>query len=238
MNREVDITTLEKYLEGEIGAHEVLDVNGNPVSKIELERVIEDFEDLKLSIEATGLVEEFKKLREKKASTKRVLIPFRILKIAAGVLLIGVSAYLIWSQTQEPKLSTYFGHFDDLITVRNDTVPIYSEALATYSSRNYETAVQLFEEILSNESNDDILFYAGVSAIGSQQFEKAINFFDAIEQEGINKYGQQLNWYRALAYWQLGNISEAIFELEKIDVEEFEYNRAQSLLIALQKSKE
>ncbi|MBO6494419.1 MAG: hypothetical protein JJ978_02545 [Roseivirga sp.] len=223
MTKDIDIILLEKYILGEIPAQEVLYEDGSAVSKEDLKLAVQEFKDVTLGLRAIGVQSRLKRIREGVEANRRKRLT--LFSVAASIALISVFSYLfLWDG--EPRLSDYFDHFPELLSFREPDSE-YSKALEAYTSLDYESALEEFELLLEDEANLDLSFYAGVSALGVHEYEKALLYFNLTME---SKYSEQSIWYSAIALWQLGDIKGAILELESIEMGEYEYERAQRLL--------
>lgn len=229
MNSEVDIALLEQYLAEEIDRVQVLSVDGDPVSDDILDAAIKDYEETVLHLEGAALKNELKGLHETlDLNEKKSAFP-RWLAIAASIVLISVFGTLIWqNNNSDPEFSEYFDHFDQLVTFRNSDSTDYSAGLEAYSERSYAEAYILLERV--DGLSDELKFYQGLSALGSESFEKTISLFETLGTSPSNKYYQQTRWYLALAYWQAGLVADAQNLLNEIETSEFKYQESLKLL--------
>lgn len=229
MSSEVDIALLEQYLAKEIDRSRVLSVDGDPVSDDALDIAINDYKETVLGLEGAALKNQLKALHETlDLSEKKNVFP-RWLAVAASIVLIAVFGTLIWqSNNRAPKFTEYFDHFDQLVTFRNSDSTDYSAGLEAYSDRNYAEAYILLEHL--DNLSDELKFYQGLSALGSEDFETAISLFEILGTSSSNKYYQQTRWYLALAYWQAGLVADAQNLLNEIETSEFKYEESRELL--------
>lgn len=230
MSEQVDISLLEKYLEGDIEAREVLDLNGNQLSEEKLREEIEVYQNLVLSLEAAGLKQELQLLRLEKEKSRWKYNYQRVLaySIAASLLLF-LTLTLLRRDNKPELFEDFFTPFEQLLSFRGSLDPKLDSALLAYSEEDYLKAYSLFQRFNSIETNMDIQFYAGVSALGAKEFNEALNLFKQVLAKG-DKYQQQIQWYLALCHWQLGEFDEATFLLEKIESGQFKYEESQILI--------
>lgn len=230
MNKEADISLLEKYLAGEIRADEVLDLDGQVLTAGELELAVDEYQDVKAHLEGVALKADLQERfsgtqapKEKKGYTRWL--------VAAIVVLLLTFGFLWQNRDTSPELEDYFSHFPQLETFRGEGPTVYSQALEAYTLRNYKKALKLFSEIENPEK--EAQFFMGVSALATGNAELAV---EALQRAGVdlkNRYYQQTRWYLALAYWQVGNLPEARRYLESIPKEEYNFEEAQKLLSVL-----
>ena len=230
MNNEIDISLLEKYLNGDIEAHEVLDTKGKPVSPERLKRELALYNEAALHIEGAALKDGLKKLHQSLHSGEQQRTgSLGILKIAATILLIGVIISIAWLQWNTSyDFEDHFDHFDQLVISRDNDSTYYSAGLEAYSMKDYPRAYELLDRV--KDLDDEILFYKGVSALGSLKFLAAKEIFLSLDMDDSGKYYQQIRWYLALSYWQLNEIDAAIELLEQIEKGQFKYKESVELL--------
>ena len=229
MNNEIDISLLEKYLSGEIEAQDVLDTKGKPVSPEQLKRELTLYQEAALHIEGAALKDDLKKLHQSLYNGEQQRTgSFGVWKIAATILLIGVVVSIAWFQLKKSyDFEDYFDHFDQLVISRNSDSTNYSVGLEAYSMKDYSKAYDLLDSV--KDLDDEILFYKGVSALGSLRFLTAKEIFLSLSIN-TGKYYQQIRWYLALSYWQLKEIDNAIELLEQIEEGQFKYKESAELL--------
>lgn len=231
--RDIDVTLLESYLAGDIEANEVLDVDGNAVPKDSLELAISEYRDVLVQLEGAALKEQLKGMRAS-LEPKPGRNGSRLWYAVAAAVLVLVGAGVVWQNLNKPPVfEDYFGHFDQLVSLRGEEGNKAAEGIEAYSDRNYNKAFDLLSAVGEEGLNAELKFYLGVSALGSDHVKEAIRIFEEIGIERPNKYYQQTRWYLALAYWKNGNTDQATDMLESIEEGQFKYDKARELLSSL-----
>lgn len=227
---------IEKYLLGTLSSE----------SKIAFERQLEEDADLreklastKLVIEATKsrgleleLKEIHKELYHEKPVSKRL---YWTLGIAASIILILTFFFILSNSGNEKNLfQQYFSPFPDYITSRESKADgSWEKGMQFYTNRDYTKAIDHFKKSnIPNEHEADLLFYKGVSYLAVGNSQEAMNTFSELEIKS-DKYKEQIKWYVALAYLSSNEKSSAILALKTINKGEYEYGRAQELLVVL-----
>jgi tetratricopeptide (TPR) repeat protein len=230
MSNQIDIAVLEAYLAGEIKAHDVLDTKGQSVGKEQLERALQEYQDVRIHLEGAALKERLAK--SPLPEVPAIRLQRRTWWAAAAVLIIVISGLLWQGVNTPPAFEDYFEHFDQLVTFRgsDNEGEGLAEAMEKYARKKYEEAYQEFSKITSVKLNGEYLFYWGVSALGSSHFHEAVEAFESIGTETDNKYYQQTRWYLALAYWQTGEFELAVSLLKSIKEGEYKYPEAVKLI--------
>ena len=109
-------------------------------------------------------------------------------------------------------------------------------ALLSYSMKIYDEALKDFNSYLKYKPNDyEIRYKAGISYYNLQKYDNAIFQFNKVIGEGINKYIENAEWYKAKSLLKLGKNAEAKTVLNKIIVKNGKYqNQALDLLNSLE----
>lgn len=233
MNEGVDIELLESYLAGDINADQVFDKEGNALSKESLELAIKEYHDTVIHLEGAALKLQLMEMQSKMPAISQKN-RFKIWYAAAATVLVLITAGLLWQNANgSPSFEDYFTPFDQLVGFRGDTANSLADAIEAYSRENYAKAFDLLNEVSAAELNDDLKFYLGVSALGSEHVTEAIGVFEGLGTDKTNKYYQQTRWYLALSYWRNDRLIDAIEQLRAIENGQFKYEEALELIQAL-----
>lgn len=227
MDSSVNIELLEQYLAGEISANEVLDFEGNVLSKSALELAIEEYNDVVIHLEGAALKAQLVDMQSAmvEQSPKR---SYRIWYAAAAAALVLLTAGILWrNANRSVEFEDYFAHFNQLVSFRGDAG---NKGIEAYSRKNYALAYQLLSALEKPELNDELKFYLGVSALGSNHEREAIDIFTELGIERPGRYYQQIRWYLALAYWKNKDVTNAIPLLEGIEEGQYKFAEARELI--------
>ena len=89
-----------------------------------------------------------------------------------------------------------------------------AEAFSLMQNLEYENAIAMFEEALSNNENEREIYRGeGIAYIGLGRYEDAITYIEkalALSSGIVNGMDYDLNYYLATAYYKSGNADEAI----------------------------
>ncbi len=95
--------------------------------------------------------------------------------------------------------------------------PALEEAMQLYEAGKYAAANAQFEKVLAGDpSNEQALFYAGVSYLAAGNADEAIAKLKKLENKKNGAYYEAALWYQALAFIQKGEKKEAADLLEKV----------------------
>ncbi len=108
-------------------------------------------------------------------------------------------------------------------------------ALLSYSMKIWDEALKDFNSYLKYKPNDyEIIYKSGVSYYNLKKYNKAVTQFNKVISEGINRYVENAEWYKAQSLIKLGKKSEAKIILNSIIVKNGKYqNQALDLLNSL-----
>lgn len=212
--REEDIVLIERYLNGELSNEELLAFEQQLKVDKTLQQHLKILTDLKEGIVQAGrndLASEIRQWEKNETPITRTIPIWKqswTISIAA-ILLIGVTAILLWPQSENTSnlFDQYFEPYPNVVmpTVRgveiNDTTTI-QKAYRAYDQEDYAGAVQFFETL---ETKDEgTLLYLGNSYLMLNETKKAISVLEKL----VNKQSQfeeEAKWYLGLSYLKNGD---------------------------------
>jgi len=108
-------------------------------------------------------------------------------------------------------------------------------ALLSYSMKIWDEALKDFNSYLKYKPNDyEIIYKSGISYYNLKKYNKALIQFNKVIGEGINRYVENAEWYKAQSLIKLGKKSEAKIILNTIIVKNGKYqSQALDLLNSL-----
>ena len=137
--------------------------------------------------------------------------PLRIAAILIGFTLLTSPLIIYMSSHQQNKTEklfvTNFAPYMNITTQRggDDSQQrsiLQNAAMHFYNNREYPNAIVNFEELFKSQANPDslVLFYYGISCLGAQQHQKAIDVFTKLSSKKNYILYEQSKWYLALSY--------------------------------------
>lgn len=123
---------------------------------------------------------------------------------AASVILILSYVFLIPGRVSDPE-KLFIAYFipppAERQLLRDDNeMNEKLNAFQAYEQNRYHEATLLFENVLKENPDDDLLFYTGASALADNQPEKAIIYFTELLKDQNSLYRTRTQWYLSLAY--------------------------------------
>jgi hypothetical protein len=165
--------------------------------------------------------------------------PLRIAAILIGFAVVSSPVYLYLSSNQQNKTEklfyTNFTPYMNITTQRgSDDMQqrsvLQNAAMHFYNNRDYNKAIVNFEELFKSQSTPDslVLFYYGISCLGAQQNQKAIEVFTKLSSMKSYLFYEQSKWYLALSYLQTHDKESTVRTLKEI-IEEKGDNTSKAL---------
>jgi len=233
-----DLLEKDKALQEKVDSHKFMDAvlykNSSIVDEdeqTELKPLLKDLgtkyfskEGYEKTDEATATITSESEQSKSEPNRIRRLLPFAALAAAAALLL------FLFIPNTEKKL--YAKHFEvpDNQSKMGKILTTFDKANKAYNTKNFEDAVQLYNEYLLEDSNNPkALLYKGGAELASKQTNAAIATFQKLEQN--NRYSDVANWYLALGYLKKGEEEKTESYLKLITKDDKKYYyKAQQLL--------
>ncbi len=143
-------------------------------------------------------------------------------KIAAAVLLVaglGATAYYYLPRTADTQqlFAAHFEAYPNTLTQRVRSEPASQEAglpaaMQYYEAGQYAQAVTQFDALLTADSVENplaVVFYRGVSYLGSDQATQAIADFEEVTQQADTLLTEPATWYLGLSYLKAKQTAQA-----------------------------
>lgn len=243
-SEERDIDLIEKYHNGTLLTAENQAVKDRMASDPVFKSMVEDYSDIidgirsagkeKFKIEVAGWEKEIRAEEHRKGRGVSFLF-YKYWQIAAVFLIVALVAIYFFlpknADTSEALYASYFVPYEDVMSVREGSDVLLTEAIHFYNNKEYSAASARFQRYVSEKPTDlNAQFYLGVSLVESGKVEDGIDALTLV----INGKGlllEQAEWYRALAYLKLGDIESCKKQLNEINHEGHDYqSKAASLL--------
>lgn len=242
------IKQIELYLENILPCGELKSFEENLVTDKELANKLANFNT------AINEVKSYYRddLKSKLKHIHKEVIPERVsetpgiknyLKVAAVILaLIVLSTPLIYNkffkQSNCDQLFTeYFEPYTNVTTQRGNDIEesnlLKQSAMYYYEKKEYDKAIVNFDELMNKENCCDLttMFYYGVSCLGVEDNEKAIEVLSELSVNEESVLYEQTTWYLSLAYLKTNNKVKTQELLNKLVLFEGSYaDRANDLL--------
>lgn len=131
---------------------------------------------------------------------------------AAASIVLATTFYFYTTQTPftEKLFIAYYepATIERQITRGDVTVDEKTTAFEAYARENYPDALRRFEALIHQQPADEIIFYAGASALAAGNTEKAITYLtNVVQRKGPYQWRGQ--WYLSLAYLKANNVNDA-----------------------------
>lgn len=146
-----------------------------------------------------------------------------IIIIAGGLYLLNPAGY-----SNERLFKMYYKSGETISVSRSGNVNMV-EALIQFSKKDYQSASDLFDKILTTDPNNiAVKYYSGISNIEIKNYPKAIDMFKEIIADKNNLYVENAQWYLGLTFLINEQNNEAINEFELIANKSDHYYNSQA----------
>lgn len=233
------IDMFDGYFSGTLNGQEKLDLESRMKADMKFQQAFQEYRDLRKGIDYSIMKTLKEELQELEATLPEVQIEpqiqvqveepkvgghFVLLKVAAIVMLIAVSAVVVF-QLQQPSspqdlFTQYFEPYPNefVSAKRGDDIgadPLV-QSFQAYDNQNYSAAVEGLTNILDEEENVMVLFYLGSAQLAQNQSQAAIATFERF-LEISQDYTSEAKWYLALAYLNVDRAEDARLLLEELE---------------------
>ena len=165
----------------------------------------------------------------------------RPLQFAAAIAFFVVSTFLIQNYNQSsPTPNLFATHFElpDPAGERNASTQslAWNEAMTTYANQDFEKTIELLQPLIQQDTflyPDRGRLFLAISQLMIDEDQKAIKLLTSISPE--SSYIQDAEWYQALAYLKIENLTAAKIAFQKIVVQarHFKQKEAKQILESL-----
>jgi len=244
------IEEIDQYLNDELSEMELASFETELVNNPDLAAELEFYKDIDTAAQENDIMGLRARLetisnevvREKRKERSFAAMPasrLAIATIAASLMLIlsiagiisrsnrGASDTELYSQYYEAYQATGIFRSGD---ANLDTK--LTQALHKFNSEDYEAALDLFSEVLQQDSNNPVgNFYSGVAYQETGRFNQAIESYQTVVKDKDNLFVEQAEWYIGLCYLQTDNRKKAYKQFKKIaQSESFYQEKATAVL--------
>jgi hypothetical protein len=223
---------IEGYLYNELSEQELdlfedeLIHNKDLLSEVDLvkgiDQAIQENDIMQLRNNLRGIAAENnnKKQKEQLITGRFFLRKTGISVVAASlIMLLGITGIIRY--TSEGDLyQTYYNKYETAGVSRSssmNTDETFARALQKYNKEDYESALNLLQEVLSKDQNNVAgHFYSAVSLQELGKYNNAIKEYEIVVVDKDNLFIEQAEWYIGLCYLQTKDEKKAIQQFKKI----------------------
>jgi hypothetical protein len=243
------IEDIESYIHSELSDEELASFEAELTSNRNLKEEIELIKNIDLALNESDVMQLRSKLQAiagQIASEKRTERSFSgkfkfqstvvISSIAASlILLLGITGLLSRHSSQGELYQKFYNKYETAGIVRsaNSTADqTLNSAMQKYEDQDYEAALSLFSEVISNDQNNMAgHFYAGVALQETGKYQNAIQEYQTVIIDKDNLFIEQAQWYIGLCYLQTNENKKAYKQFRNIaENKGFYQAKAQAIL--------
>jgi TolA-binding protein len=149
----------------------------------------------------------------KKSYNRKLFVRYISLSAAALIGVFIIIRTLLPASNPEDLFDSYYKPFEAVSpvtrSVNNSESDIYSSAINSYKTGNYQAAVAGFGVVLSKDPlSGQTGFLLGLSQLALENYSMAISLLSDVAK-GSGEYGKEAKWYLGLAYLKTGNNQKA-----------------------------
>lgn len=153
---------------------------------------------------------------------------------ASLILLLGITGLIRYTSDDDIYRNFYTKYETAGISRASGSAPdqTFALALQKYNKQDYESALNLLQEVLSKDQNNIAgHFYSAVSLQELGKYNKAIKEYEIVVVDKDNLFIEQAEWYIGLCYLQTKDEKKAIQQFRKIaDSNGFYQQKAAAIL--------
>ena len=153
---------------------------------------------------------------------------------ASLIVLVGLGALLFLSpfNKQEKLFTEYYKPDPGLITAMGTSDNyLFEHAMIDYKTKNYDSAIKTWENLLkSNPTNDTLNYFIGAAFLAKEKSDSAIRYFQNVLSNPQSYFFNDANWYIGLSLVKQQKSQKAIPYIEQSN-----HQNKEALLLKLRK---
>lgn len=240
MKQDIDyIKFIDRYLQGEMNPEEKVwfekEIEGNlPLkNEVDLRRkvdsVLADKELIELKMQLNNIHQEIAEITENGRGAIRKV--YQRVYLTAGVLAVFVLAFTLFLSNRnfpnEKLVDMYYQPAQASVNFRSveQAESQLSLAMNLYNNKEFEKAIQLFEEVL--QKDNELIganLYSGISHMEVKEYNSANQRFQRIIDAQPNPFVESARWYLGVCYIMTNERSKAAEQFEILADFEGYYN--------------
>jgi len=227
------IEELESYLHNELSTEEMASFEAELSTNKKLQDEIEFIRDIDAALSESDVMHLRSKLQGlsgaiagDQQAQRSIAGRFGVKKIAMAtvaaslIFLLGITGLLTRESSTNDIYRNFYSRYEASGTSRSAGMTVnkaMSEALQKYESQEYESALELFSQVLAQDPvNMASHFYSGVSLQETGKYSSALKEYATVIVDKDNLFTEQAEWYTGLCYLQTREEKKAIRQFRKI----------------------
>jgi tetratricopeptide (TPR) repeat protein len=111
---------------------------------------------------------------------------------------------------------------------RSETENDMYKAFSAYEKKDYELAIEKFDNLLLKETTPEIKFYKAMALLNIDKKEQALSILKELQNIDFD-YSQETLWYLSITHLLLNEKDSAKFTLELMDKQQMKFKKSQRL---------
>ena len=242
------IEDLESYINSELSEEKLASFEAELSSNLELIKEIDLIKNIDLALQEndimqlrTNLQNIASKISNEKLTERSFTGNIKARKVvfatvaASLILLLGITGLLSRQSSQSQIYQNFYNKYETTGIVRSANLTTdltLSAALQKFDNQDYDTALNLFSQVISRDQNNMVgHFYSGASLQETGKYNNAIKEFQTVIIDNDNLFVEQAQWYIGLCYLQTNENKKAYKQFKKLAKNEgFYQQKAQAIL--------
>jgi tetratricopeptide (TPR) repeat protein len=161
---------------------------------------------------------------------KNVIRTAKYAAAAALLAIISSALYFALRAGSPDQLYTkYYARYENPGAVRsvvNTGNSLMENAIASYTARDYETAIGYLEQLIVTEQGDiETVFMHGMASMEVNNYPSATGSFTKVLEHNDNLYLEDAAWYLGLCYMMTEDIDRAVKQFDAISASKSRYSK-------------
>lgn len=228
---EMNFDRIEDFLDGDLNQEQLKEFEQNLLDDSDLQMELDLHQEIDEAIMETDIMDLRSKLEAIETpptpSRKRKLKFLTKWNIAAAslALIIGLGSLMYIfndksTYSNDQIFSNYYKPYNVVVNTRSADATVDNllmNAVNSYESKDYRTALTLFKQILDKDStNITSNFYSGISNIEINEYSKANKNFTRVIKHKNNLFIEQSEWYLGFCYLMTNEKDKALKQFHVI----------------------
>ncbi|WP_163409128.1 tetratricopeptide repeat protein [Flavobacterium ajazii] len=162
-------------------------------------------------------------------SAQPKVIQFKPWYFAAAASVAVLFGLFFFNQNADPNFEDFNHPEQAYFTERGNLDAVLKQAEGAFNTKNYKTAIPLFETVLKEKKTPEIQYFYGIALLEENQFAKAETVFNELKS-GTSAYKEKALWYLALSKLKQKDYKACKQILETISQDYENYDDVQELL--------
>ncbi|MGB8194837.1 MAG: tetratricopeptide repeat protein [Chitinophagaceae bacterium] len=212
-----DLEQMDDYLSGSMTPEQHTAFN----ARLQTDPVLQEARLLITGIREASLMEKLGSFHSSATQKTHAIAPKRMrtywMAAAASVIILAVTAMLLWKSSDDKLAASYFEPDPGLATTMGSVENYaFSRGMVDYKTGKYREAIEAWRPLIAvNPANDTLHYFSGVSYLALHKADSAAHHLLQVWNSKESSFHSDAGWYIALSLLSQGKKTEARSFLEK-----------------------